>query len=105
MAFDEKSRLVSSTFSPMDILAHICISVTGLVVGATTGGVGGLSLGWLLAFSYSRRGPSDPGDAPMMVAMGLALFGACVGAVAGFIIGMIYSMRLAKGEKALHPSD
>jgi hypothetical protein len=81
----------------MDILRCIRISISGLLVGAMAGGIGGLSLGWLLAFSYHRRGPSDPGDAPMMVALGLAIFGACVGAVAGFVSGMIFSVAI--GEK------
>jgi positive regulator of sigma E activity len=83
----------------MDILSYTGISIAGLVAGAIAGGIGGLSLGWLLAFSYHRRGMSDPGDAPLYVALGLTLVGACVGAVAGFIIGVIYSVRLAKRRK------
>lgn len=87
----------------MNVLAYIGISIAGLVAGAIAGGIGGLSLGWLLALSYHRRGPSDPGDAPVYFAIGLALIGAWVGAVAGLIVGMIYSVRLAKKRKGSPP--
>jgi membrane associated rhomboid family serine protease len=86
----------------MDILEYIGISILVLVAGAIAGSLGGLCIGWLLAFSYHRRGPSDPADAPVYVAMGLTVVGACVGAVAGFIIGIIYSVRLERGRKSLH---
>jgi positive regulator of sigma E activity len=85
----------------MDIFRYIIISVGALGVGAIAGGIGGLSLGWLLAFGYRRHGPSDPGDAPVYVTMGLVLVGACVGAILGFIIGIIYSVRLARRANAI----
>lgn len=90
---------VSNLFSTVRILAHFAVSIAGLLAGAVAGAIGGLFLGWLLAFGYHRRGPSDPADAPVYVAMGLIFLGACVGAVAGFIIGIIYSVRLAKTQR------
>lgn len=60
------------------------------------GAIGGFLLGLLLSFGYHRHGPSDPGDAPVYVGIGLTLLGACVGAVAGFIGGIVYNVRLAK---------
>ena len=90
----------------MDILAYIAVSIAGLVTGAITGGIAGLSLGWLLSFSYHRHGRSDPGDVPIYVAIGLTLLGAGVGAVAGLLIAIIYSTRLARRRrKALNRSD
>ena len=93
----------------MDFLDYIGISIAGLLTGAMAGGIGGLSLGWLLAFNYHRRSPSDPGDAPVYVAIGLAVAGSCVGAIVGLVISMIYSVRLAKRRKdqrlSIGPSD
>jgi membrane associated rhomboid family serine protease len=88
----------------MDVLAYISISIAGLLAGAALGCIGGLSLGWLLALGYHRHGPSDPGDAPVYVSMGLMLVGACLGALAGFVIGVIYCVRLAR-RKALNRSS
>ena len=68
-------------------------------MGAIAGSICGLALGWLLAFGYHRHGPSDPGDAPVYVAMGLMLVGACVGAVTGLIIAVVYGVRLARKFK------
>ena len=83
----------------MSVLAYLGISIVGLLAGTIAGDVSGLSLGWLLAFSYHRHGPSDPGEAPVYVTIGLTVVGACVGAVAGLIIGIVYSVRLAKRHK------
>ena len=80
----------------MRILAYFGVSIAGLLAGAIAGVIGGLLLGWLLAFGYHRHGRSDPGDAPVYVAIGLTLVCACVGAVAGFICGSVYSVRVAK---------
>ena len=89
---------------PMDILAYICVSLAGLLAGAAVGCIGGLSLGWLMALRYHRHGPSDPGDAPVYVAMGLVLVGACLGAITGLAIGIIFCVRLAR-RKGLNPSS
>ena len=86
------------------MLGYISTSIVGLVAGAIAGAIGGFSLGWLLVLGYHRHGPSDPGDAPVYVAMGLTLGGACVGAVTGFIIGITYSVRSARRSKALDHS-
>jgi len=83
----------------MQILRYITLSIVGLLAGAITGCLGGLALAWLLALGYHRHGPSDPGDAPVYVAMGLMLIGVCVGAIAGFIIAVVYSVRLARKSK------
>lgn len=87
----------------MDFFAYICISLAGLLAGAVVGCIGGLLLGWVLALGYRRHGPSDPGDAPLYVAMGLMLIGACLGAVVGFFIGIIICVRMAR-RKALAQS-
>jgi hypothetical protein len=88
----------------IDMLGYTGTSIVGLVAGAIAGAVSGQSPAWLLALGYHRHGPSDPGDAPVYLAMGLTLGGACVGAIAGFIIGIIYSVRLARRSKALDHS-
>jgi hypothetical protein len=80
----------------MQILRYVALSIAGLLAGAIAGCICGLALGWLLAFGYHRHGPSDPGDAPVYVAMGLMLLGACVGAVTGLIIAVAYGVRLAR---------
>ena len=56
---------------------------------------GGLSLGWLLVLGHHKHGPG-PDDAPVYVAAGLALVGACLGAIAGLAVGIVYSVRLAR---------
>ena len=58
----------------------------------------------VLALGYHRHGPSDPDDAPVYVAMGLMLVGACLGAITGFAIGIIFCVRLAR-RKALNQSS
>lgn len=88
--------------STMQILRYVSLSIAGLLAGATAGCIGGLALGWLLSLGYHRHGPSDPGDAPVYVAMGLTAVGACVGAITGFIIAVVYCVRLARRRK---PAD
>jgi len=61
----------------MQILRYVSLSIAGLLAGATAGCIGGLALGWLLSLGCHRHGPSDPGDAPVYVAMGLTAVGAC----------------------------
>ncbi len=85
----------------MNILAYLAISVAGLIAGATVGGVCGLMLGWLLSLGYHRHGPSDPGDAPVYVSIGLMMVGACLGAILGLAIGVIFCMRFARRRKIL----
>ena len=88
---------------PAHLFDYISVSILGLLAGAAVGCVGGLSLGWLLGLGYHRRGPSDPGDAPVYVAIGLTMLGACLGAIVGLVLGIIYSVRLAR-RKALGQS-
>jgi len=89
---------------PMNFISYICISLAGLLAGAVVGCIGGFSLGWLLALSYHKHGPSDPADAPVYVAIGLTLVGACLGAVIGFAIGIIYCVRLTRRKTLSQPS-
>jgi hypothetical protein len=83
----------------MDIVRYISISLAGLLAGAAVGFIGGLSLGWLLALGYHRQGPSDPGDAPAYVTIGLTLVGVLLGAVVGLAIAVVLSIRLARGRR------
>lgn len=89
---------------PMNLISYICISLAGLLAGGVVGCIGGLSLGWLLALSYHKHGPSDPADAPVYVAIGLTLVGACLGAVIGFAIGVIYCVSLKRRKALIQPS-
>jgi hypothetical protein len=93
------SPLVSNEFDTMEILRFVSLSIAGLIGGATAGCIGGLALGWWLALSYHRHGPADPGDAPVYVTMGLMAVGACLGAITGFIIALVYNVRLARSRK------
>jgi ABC-type antimicrobial peptide transport system permease subunit len=77
----------------MDIVRYIGFSVTGLLAGGAVGCLCGLSLGWLLALGYHRHGPSDPGDAPAYVAIGLVLVGTILGAITGLVTGFILARR------------
>lgn len=79
-----------------DVIRYIFISLTSLIVGGFVGSLGGMALGWLLASGYQRQGPSDPGDAPAYVALGLMFVGALAGAVAGLIVGIIICVRSAR---------
>jgi len=83
----------------MQILRYVTLSIVGLLAGAIMGCLAGLALAWLLALRYHRHGPSDPADAPVYVAMGLMLVGACMGAITGFIIAVVYGVRLARRSK------
>jgi hypothetical protein len=88
----------------MDIVRYFGFSVTGLLAGTAAGCIGGLSLGWLLTLGgYHRHGPTDPGDAPAYVAIGLALTGAFLGAIVGLAIGIVLCVRLAR-RNALNQS-
>jgi hypothetical protein len=81
----------------MKILSYIAISLAGLLAGSVAGG---LLLGWFLALGYHKHGPSDPGDAPVYVALGLMLVGAGLGAIVGLVVGIIYSVRLTRRANA-----
>ena len=81
------------------------MSLVFLVIGAFVGCLGGLALGWFLAFGYERRGPSDPGDAPAYVALGLMLLGGCLRAIAGLVFGIIWSVRSARSNATLKPHE
>ena len=85
----------------MNAIRYVTISIACLFAGSFAGGIGGLALGWVLAFSYHKRGPSDPADAPVYAALALALLGAAIGTIVGLVSGIIYSKRLARKEKAI----
>lgn len=84
-------------------LDYICISLVGSLAGAVVGCFGGLSLGWLLALVHHKHGPV-PDDAPAYVAVGLALVGAFLGAIAGFAIGIVSCVGLARRKTLDQPS-
>ena len=84
---------------PMNIFLYILLSLAASLAGGVMGCVGGLALGWLLAFSYHKRGPSDPADAPVYVALGLMLVGACLGALIGLVVGIIICIRIAIAQR------
>lgn len=86
----------------MQILRYVSVSIAGLLAGAIAGCIGGVALGWLLALGYHRHGPSDPADAPVYVAMGLMFVGACLGAITGFIIAVVYGVRLERRRKSIN---
>jgi uncharacterized membrane protein len=79
----------------MHILRYIGITIVGLLAGAAAGCVGGLLLSGLLAL----HGASDPGDAPVYVAMGLMLIGAFVGAITGVVVALVYGVRMTRLNK------
>jgi hypothetical protein len=78
------------------VLLLIASLLAFIVVGAMAGGVAGALLGWVLALGYHKRGPTDPGDAPIYVAIGLTMTGAIVGALVGLIIGSVYIVKVAR---------
>jgi ABC-type antimicrobial peptide transport system permease subunit len=88
----------------MAMLRYVCVSVAGLLAGVAVGSVSGLSLGWLLALGHHGRAASDPGDAPVYMAMGLMLLGAFLGAVVGLVAGIIVSMRMSR-RKPIYQSS
>ena len=87
------------------IILNLCIVLGVMLVGAVLGVAGGFGLGWLLSMGYESRGPGDPGDAPVYVALGLGLFGAVIGAVGGILGGVgicvLLAARRAAVEQAL----
>ena len=87
----------------MNIFLYILLSLAASLAGAVVGGIGGLALGWLLAFGYHKRGPSDPADAPIYVAMGLMLVGACLGVLIGLVVGIILCVRVARRKPSIQP--
>lgn len=78
------------------MIPYLRILLTSTLSGAGIGFLGGLSLGWYWGLSYHRQGPSDPGDAPAYVTMGLLLIGASFGAVFGLVLGIILCVRVAR---------
>jgi hypothetical protein len=89
----------------VNIGRYIFISLVCLVIGGFVGCIGGFALGWLLALGYERGGPSDPGDAPAYVALGLMLLGGCLGAVAGLVVGIVLCVRSALSNTTLQPHE
>jgi hypothetical protein len=87
----------------MNIFLYILLSLLASLAGAVVGCIGGLTLGWLLAFGYHKRGSSGPADAPVYVAMGLMLVGACLGALIGLVVGIILCVRMARHKPPIQP--
>jgi ABC-type antimicrobial peptide transport system permease subunit len=84
----------------MNVLPYIGILLTSTLLGAGVGFLSGWSLGWYFALGYHKHGPSDPADAPAMVAIGLMFLGACLGAIVGLVIGTIFCVHLARRKRA-----
>jgi hypothetical protein len=87
----------------MNIFLYIVLSLAVSPAGAVVGCIGGFALGWVLALGYHKRGPSDPADAPVYVAIGLMLFGACLGAFIGLVVGIILCVRTARHKPSIQP--
>lgn len=78
----------------MRVVLYIFISLGALLVGGVVGCSGGWALGWFSSLGYQRQGPSDPGDAPVYLMLGLMFLGTCVGAIAGFATGVGFCEHL-----------
>jgi hypothetical protein len=75
------------------VIHYLIIVVSGVVIGAIVVGAIGLILGLLLAHGYTKRGPTDPGDAPVYVGLGLIFIGSIGGAILGFMTGIAICIR------------
>ena len=83
-----------------ELLLYLCIVIAGILAGAILTGLVGLLLGILLASGYTKRDPSDPGDAPVYVALALIFFGAIIGAVIGAILSLVSCVFLAYRKRS-----
>jgi hypothetical protein len=82
------------------IILNLIIVVSGVVIGAIVVGSTWLILGLLLARGYTKRGPTDPGDAPAYVGLELIFFGTIAGAILGFVAGVaICILRSIRARK------
>lgn len=87
----------------MNIFLYTLLSLAASLASAVLGGIGGMVLGWHLAFGYHKRDPSDPADAPVYVTMGLILVGASLGALIGLVVGIILCVRAARQKPSIQP--
>ena len=88
-------------------ILNLSILLAGMLTGTLIGAVGGFGLGWVLSLGYERRGPNDPGDAPVYVALGLTLYGGGLGAIIGIVVGVglciLLAVRRTKRQAHLPP--
>jgi hypothetical protein len=92
---------MSSQLFKGDEIRYIRLSFRRTVVGVIIGAGGGWTLGRLLALGYHGRGPSDPGDAPVYVEIGLLMVGACVVAIGGLVLGIILFCAIGPAQDAI----
>jgi len=85
----------------MKILPYIRILLTNILIGFGAGILISVSVGLYLMFTYHKQGPGDPADAPAYVAMGLMFIGACLGALGGLAVGLIFCVRFARRQSSI----
>ena len=84
---------MGSSAVTMRVLRFGGITLACAVAGASIFGVLAFLTGVWMGQSYVRQGPSDPGDAPVYVALGLGMFGAFAGSVIGAAAGLVLALR------------
>ena len=72
---------------------YFAVVVAGTLLGAILAGLAGLFMGMLLAQDYVRHSPSDVGDSPAYVTMGLVMLGLIAGALMGFLLSFTICLR------------
>ena len=76
---------------------RIALTLLGAgMAGALVGATAGYLLGMWMAHSYRPDGPTDPGDAPVYVALGLTMFLSLVGGAVGTVAAAVRLWRRSK---------
>jgi hypothetical protein len=85
----------------VSFVKYLFIVISCLLIASAAGGAAGLGLGWAMSLGYEKRGPNDVADAPAYVALGLMYMGAMLGAVAGFLGGVLICIMNSLKRKAV----